>query len=104
MSSPQITDFRAGEMVQKSALELQNENFRKSNLDSQTGGMLFHPMGIGQIITNHDKTSLKVQNSASGHDNHGSKNLLESPKMPKSRNSFKITPMFFGWKGDSEAM
>ena len=57
-----------------------------------------------KIITNHDKTSLKVQNSASGIENHGSKNLLESPKMPKSRNSFEITPMFFGWKGDNEAM
>ena len=56
------------------------------------------------IVTHHAKTSLKVQNSASGIENHGSKNLFEPPKMPKSRNSFEITPMFFGWKGDNEAM
>ena len=43
-----------------------------------------------KIVTHHDKTSLKVQNSASGIENHGSKNLFASPKMPKSRSSFKM--------------
>ena len=43
-----------------------------------------------KIVTNHGKTSLKVQNSAHGIENHGSKNLFESPKMPKSRSSFKM--------------
>ena len=83
-------------MVQKSALELQKREFPKiqSRLAKRVESCSARWVLV-DIVTNHAKTSLKVQNSAPDIEKHGSKNLLESLKRLKSRNSFEITPMFF---------
>ena len=58
-------------------------------------------MGIGQIITNHDKTSLKVQNSASDIENQGSEigvgaQKIKFPENPISARK-RVERCSIGW-------
>ena len=65
--------FSDGEMVQKSALELQKREFPKiqSRLAKRVESCSARWVLV-DIVTNHAKISLKVQNSASNIQHHGS--------------------------------